>query len=145
LFAAVDREAATKKMDREERHRLRREKAAPLVAANRMPKSLGALPGVLPKSKLGEAVGYALGQWERVKAFLEHPEIELSNNLAENSMRRWRWGGRTGSMWKRGGRARGGGDPFGGGELPAGDSGAGSIWVRYCRGWQTGRRPRWGR
>ena len=85
LFA-VDREAAVKKMDREERHRLRQEKAAPLVAAIHA-KLLAVLPTVLPKSKMGEAVGYALGQWERVKAFLGHPEIELSNNLAESSMR----------------------------------------------------------
>ncbi len=85
LFAG-DREAAAKKMDRQERHGLRREKAAPLVAAIHA-KLLAVLPGVLPKSKLGEAVGYALGQWERVKAFLELPEIELSNNLAESSMR----------------------------------------------------------
>ena len=42
---------------------------------------------VLPKSKLGEAVDYALGQWPRLLVFLEHAEIELSNNLAENSMR----------------------------------------------------------
>ena len=42
---------------------------------------------VLPKSKLGEAVDYALGQWPRMLVFLDHAEIELSNNLAENSMR----------------------------------------------------------
>jgi len=85
LFA-VDREAAAQKMDREERHCLRQEKAAPLVAAIHA-SLLGVLPTVLPKSKLGEAVGYALGQWDRVRVFLSHPEIELSNNLAENSMR----------------------------------------------------------
>lgn len=85
LFA-VDREAAARKMDREERHCLRQEKAAPLVAAIHA-SLLAVVPTVLPKSKLGEAVGYALGQWDRVRVFLSHPEIELSNNLAENSMR----------------------------------------------------------
>ena len=42
---------------------------------------------VLPKSKLGEGVGYALGQWARLTPFLDYAELELSNNLAENSMR----------------------------------------------------------
>ena len=41
----------------------------------------------LPASKLGQAVGYALGQWPRLEIFLQYPEAELSNNLAENSMR----------------------------------------------------------
>ena len=85
LFA-VDREAAEAKLALEDRHRLRQEKAAPLVEA--IHARLLAVQGtVLPKSKMGEAVGYALGQWDRVKAFLHHPVIELSNNLAENSMR----------------------------------------------------------
>jgi len=68
------------------RHELRREKSAPLVDG--IYKKLLAVKGtVLPKSKLGEAVDYALGQWPRLTPFLEYPEIELSNNLAENSMR----------------------------------------------------------
>ena len=38
--------------------------------------------------------------WTRLSRFLEHPELELSNNLAENAMRqvaparhrsRWKW------------------------------------------------------
>ncbi len=42
---------------------------------------------VLPKSKLGEGVGYALAQSERLTRFLQYSELESSNNLAENSMR----------------------------------------------------------
>ena len=41
----------------------------------------------LPASKLGKAVAYALGLWPRLERFLQYPELELSNNLAENSMR----------------------------------------------------------
>jgi transposase len=42
---------------------------------------------VLPASALGKAIGYALSLWHKLTRFLEHPELELSNNLAENSMR----------------------------------------------------------
>jgi transposase len=85
LFA-VDAEARDRNLPLEARNRLRQEKAAPLVEAIHA-KLLEVKGTVLPKSKLGEALAYALGQWQQLKAFLQHSEIELSNNLAENSMR----------------------------------------------------------
>jgi hypothetical protein len=42
---------------------------------------------VLPASALGKAVSYTLSLWEKLTRFQEHPELELSNNWAENSMR----------------------------------------------------------
>jgi transposase len=36
---------------------------------------------------LGKAVAYVLGLWPRLESFLQYPEVELSNNRAENSMR----------------------------------------------------------
>lgn len=42
---------------------------------------------VLPKSKAGEAVHYTLAVWSKLTLFLDHPVLELSTNLAENSMR----------------------------------------------------------
>jgi len=41
----------------------------------------------LPSSALGKAANYTLSLWGKLTRFLEHPELELSNNLAENSMR----------------------------------------------------------
>jgi len=41
----------------------------------------------LPKSALAKACNYTLTLWNRLSRFLEYPELELSNNLAENSMR----------------------------------------------------------
>jgi hypothetical protein len=42
---------------------------------------------VLPKSAAGEACAYTIKLWKKLTRFLEYPELELSNNLAENSMR----------------------------------------------------------
>jgi transposase len=42
---------------------------------------------VLPKSALGKAISYTLSQWPKLRRVFEHAEVELSNNLAENSMR----------------------------------------------------------
>ena len=85
LFA-IDCEARESGMSFEERHALRREKAAPLVAG--IEKKLRELrPAALPRSALGQAVNYTLNLWPRLELFLAHPVVELSTNLAENSMR----------------------------------------------------------
>jgi transposase len=42
---------------------------------------------VLPKSAAGQACSYTLAIWKRLTRFLNYPELELSTNLAENSMR----------------------------------------------------------
>jgi len=85
LFA-IDAQARNENMDHAARHALRHEKAPPLLAQIRthiqeMSKT------VLPKSAAGEGCSYTLGIWERLIRFLDYPQLELSNNLAENSMR----------------------------------------------------------
>jgi transposase len=85
LFA-VDREAREAKVSLETRAEWRRERSAAIVAGIKV--RLESKPGdVLPQSRAGKGVRYGLGQWKRLVQFLEYPEIELSNNLAENSMR----------------------------------------------------------
>ena len=90
LFA-VDREAARQGATGAERPALRQEHAQPwlqeiLAAARRV------VTETLPKSKLGEALTYTLNQWERLARILDDGQVELSNNLAENSMRGWALG-----------------------------------------------------
>ena len=36
---------------------------------------------------MGEAVEYALNQWESLKRYLEHGKVEIDNNLIENAIR----------------------------------------------------------
>jgi hypothetical protein len=42
---------------------------------------------VLPKSGLGAALGYLLGNIEHLKTFLEDPQVPIDNNAAERAMR----------------------------------------------------------
>ncbi|MGA2217145.1 MAG: transposase [Terracidiphilus sp.] len=42
---------------------------------------------VLPSSAAGQACRYTLAIWKKLIRFLDYPELELSSNLAENSMR----------------------------------------------------------
>jgi transposase len=85
LFA-VDAEARNGGMDQAARHALRQQRCRPILDMLRGELE-GARNAALPSSALGKAVNYALSQWSKLIRFLEYPQIELSNNLAENSMR----------------------------------------------------------
>jgi transposase len=82
----IDAEARAQNLDLAARDRLRQQQARPLLETIRQ--QIGAArEQALPASKLGGAIAYTLGLWERLKKFLDYPELELSTNLAENSMR----------------------------------------------------------
>jgi transposase len=82
----VDRDARQKAMSGVERLAHRRELAQPWVEEIRQAcRTLS--KEVLPKSALGKAAAYTLNQWPKLVRCLEYEEVELSNNLAENSMR----------------------------------------------------------
>jgi hypothetical protein len=82
----VDRHARQQQLDAEERAALRREHAQTWVdEIHSKCRTLRAQ--LLPKSALGEAVSYTLNMWPKLKRCFDHAEVELSKNIAENSMR----------------------------------------------------------
>jgi transposase len=85
LFA-IDSQAREENMDHATRHALRG-KQAPMVLAELQAQIEAASRTVLPSSPLGKACSYTLRLWDKLTRFLDYPELELSNNLAENSMR----------------------------------------------------------
>jgi transposase len=85
LFA-IDAEARRQQLSLEGRDKLRQEKAPPLLAVIRQ-QIEAAQRQVLPGSQLAKACKYRVSLWEKLTRFLQYPELELSNNLAENSMR----------------------------------------------------------
>ena len=85
LFA-VDAEARRKSLTTAARHTQRHERAKPLL--DDIHSKIAAAQSIaLPSSALSKACQYALTLWRKLTHFLEYPELELSNNLAENSMR----------------------------------------------------------
>jgi hypothetical protein len=82
----IDAQAREEKMDHASRHLLRQKKAPPLLDEIRE-HIQGTSKTVLPRSKAGQACNYTLALWKKLTLFLEYPQLELSNNLAENSMR----------------------------------------------------------
>jgi transposase len=85
LFA-IDAQARIEKMKHAQRDLLRKERAPALLAELRT-QILAMQKSVLPKSAAGRAASYTLSLWSKLILFLEYPELELSTNLAENSMR----------------------------------------------------------
>jgi transposase len=85
LFA-LDAQAREHGLNQEDRQLLRLEKSKPLLEEIKI-QIQSARTGALPKSVLAKACNYTLTLWTRLTRFLEYPELELSNNLAENSMR----------------------------------------------------------
>ena len=82
----VDRHARQQQLSVEERLALRREHAE--AWANEIhDECLSLRQTVLPKSALGQAVSYTLNMWPKLRRCFDYAEVELSNNLAENSMR----------------------------------------------------------
>jgi transposase len=85
LFA-IDAEARRKGLTIAARHVRRQETAKNLLDDIRS-KIEVAQSVALPSSALSKACQYALTLWKKLTHFLEYPELGLSTNLAENSMR----------------------------------------------------------
>jgi transposase len=85
LFA-IDAEARSANLDHLARYKLRLQRSRPLLELLK-PQIEAAQAEALPASALGKAARYTLALWPKLVRFLDYPELELSNNLAENSMR----------------------------------------------------------
>ena len=82
----VDRHARSEQSSAEQRLALRREHAESW-AAEIHDECQSLRKAVLPKSTLGQAVAYTLNMWPKLRRCFDYAEVELSNNVAENSMR----------------------------------------------------------
>ena len=82
----VDRHARQQHLSVEDRLALRRAHAESW-AAEIHDECASLRTTVLPKSALGQAVTYTLNMWPKLRRCFDYAEVDLSNNLAENSMR----------------------------------------------------------
>jgi hypothetical protein len=83
---AVEAHAREEGMSAAERLALRQQKSMPLLAELKK-KIIAARQQALPQSALGKACDYTLGQWERLIVYAGNGDVEVCNNLCENSMR----------------------------------------------------------
>lgn len=82
----IEQIARDQAMGFERRKKLRQEKSLPIL--QEMEKWMKEnLQQVLPKSAIGEAITYTLGQWKWLLRYLEDGKYEIDNNLIENTIR----------------------------------------------------------
>jgi len=82
----VEREAREKKLSFDQRKELRIEQSLPVL--HELEKWMKEqLPEVLPKSSIGQAIAYTLGLWNRLTRYIANGQVEIDNNLIENSIR----------------------------------------------------------
>jgi hypothetical protein len=78
--------AREKKFTPEQRLALRQRRAVRVVKGLRRRLDHHLLE-VRPKSGVGKAILYALGQWKSLEVYLEHGQVEIDNNSVENAIR----------------------------------------------------------
>ena len=82
----IEREAREKGLSFDQRKELREEQSFPVL--KEMEKWMKEqLPDVLPKSSIGQAIAYTLGLWPRLTRYTQYGQVEIDNNLVENSIR----------------------------------------------------------
>jgi hypothetical protein len=70
----------------DERYRLRQASAQPILMTIKAWLDQQ-VREVLPKSAMGKAIGYTLGQWPKLERYTSDGRFEIDNNLIENAIR----------------------------------------------------------
>jgi transposase len=83
---AVESIARDKDLWPEQRYQLRRKESLPILNEIEIWLKKESIQ-VLPKSLIGKAIGYMLGQWEYLKGYIDDGRFEIDNNLVENAIR----------------------------------------------------------
>lgn len=83
---AVEHRAKDENLDRQRIQLLRQKESQPILDG--IDKRLEQWAGeVLPKSPMGQAIGYARGQWQALTCYTEDGLLSIDNNLAERVLR----------------------------------------------------------
>jgi transposase len=82
----IERSAKKNRLDDDERRALRQQRSRPILKKIHAYLQEVALTA-LPKSPLGDAIGYALRQWGALNRYTDDGSLEIDNNGAENALR----------------------------------------------------------
>jgi transposase len=82
----IEARAKEEHWERDQIRALRQKESKPILAVIEERLVLWG-PQVLPKSPLGQALGYAQGQWPALNRYLDDGVLDIDNNLAERTLR----------------------------------------------------------
>ena len=87
LLYKVEEEAREKDLDDARRHALRQEKSRPILTKLKEWLDQEGQQRALPKSPIGEAIGYARNHWGALERYLEAGFLEIDNGASERANR----------------------------------------------------------
>lgn len=82
----VERLATAKKLNAQERHALRQRLSKPVLEKIKN-KLLNPQCTILPQSRIGQAINYMLGHWDRIIRFLDRGDLPIDNGVDERVIR----------------------------------------------------------
>ena len=85
LLYAIEKRLRESRAGPDLRSAIRCSESKPILA--RLKKQFMAMTTLPPKSLTGEAVSYALGQWNLLEVYLDQGVVEIDNNRVENAIR----------------------------------------------------------
>jgi transposase len=87
LLYDLEEEAKEKKLDDAQRHALRQERSRPILTKLKEWLAHEEQQKVLPKSPIGEAIGYAQNHWGALERYLEAGVLEIDNGASERALK----------------------------------------------------------
>lgn len=82
----IERQAREAALSFDQRYALRQQQAQPILREIKTWLDQQCTQ-VLPKSAIGKAIGYMLGQWSKLEKYISDGRLEIDNNLVENAIR----------------------------------------------------------
>jgi transposase len=82
----IEQRAKEQNLNREQIQALRQKESQPILEVIEKRLALWE-PQVLPKSPIGQAIGYAQGQWQALLRYTQDGLLSIDNNLAERTLR----------------------------------------------------------
>jgi len=82
----IEKHARESKMSYDQRQILRQQKAVGVLEQIKLWLDEQVYQ-TTPDSKIGKAIGYMLGHWNKLSGYVKHGKLEIDNNLAENKIR----------------------------------------------------------
>ncbi len=82
----IEARAKQEKLEPDQIKALRQKESRPILEVIEKRLTLWG-PQVLPKSPIGQAIGYAQGQWQALNRYLDDGVLDIDNNLAERTLR----------------------------------------------------------
>ena len=87
ILYEIEQYCRDQKLNIDERKKIRQEKSKVQLEKIKEFLDQQSMSNILPQSPVGKAIAYSLSRCDRLRKYVDHGEIEIDNNLIENSIR----------------------------------------------------------